>query len=129
MIKDFDKWNKTKQVVDSNQPVSKLINEREIWWCNLGLNIGDEQNGKYPNYERPVLITKKFNNKLCVVLPLSSNSGNKNFYKEIFYKNRVGYVIISQIRIISTKRLSRLIDQLDWKQFNYIKNKSIKILR
>ena len=128
MIKDFDGWNQNKQNIDNNLD-SKLINEREIWWCNLGLNIGDKQNGKYPNYERPVLILKKFSNRLCVVLPLSSKAGNVRFYKKIFYKNRVGYIIISQIRVMSTKRLSRLIDRLDYKQFSVIKLQSIEILR
>jgi hypothetical protein len=44
MQKDFDKWNETKKKIHDriNTP---FFNEREVWWCVLGRNIGVEQDG------------------------------------------------------------------------------------
>ena len=39
--------------------------EREIWWVNLGVNVGFEQDGKGDNFERPILILKKFGERCC----------------------------------------------------------------
>jgi mRNA interferase MazF len=58
MQKDFDKWNEQKKELDKKQK-DMLFKEREIWWCNLGLNIGDEENGKGEKSTRPILIIKK----------------------------------------------------------------------
>lgn len=129
MFKDFDKWNSLKQKIDLRELNNFLVREREIWWCNLGLNIGDEENGKNKNFERPVLIVKKFNNRICIVIPLSSRSGNGKFYKRIKYSNKNSFVIISQIRIVSTKRLTRKIGYLEYKQFKIIKDLLITILK
>ncbi len=30
-------------------------------WCSIGINVGDEEDGKNELYERPVLVIKKFN--------------------------------------------------------------------
>lgn len=45
MIKDFDKWNKSKKEIDSNNNYLPLYHERQIRWCRLGINIGSEQDG------------------------------------------------------------------------------------
>lgn len=40
MKKDFDSWNDIKKNLDGKAK-DMLFKEREVWWCNLGLNIGD----------------------------------------------------------------------------------------
>ncbi len=54
-MKDFDAWNKVKQNTHVLQTL-RYPKEGEIWWCKLGLNIGDEQDGKGTRFERPVVI-------------------------------------------------------------------------
>jgi len=127
-FKDFDKWNEIKKNIDRNTITNILIHEKEIWWCSLGLNVGDEENGKENEFERPVLIIKKFNNRVCLVLPMSSRTGNPYFYHKIFYDNKVSYVILSQIKLISTKRLKRNISNLSNNQFKIIKAKLKEII-
>jgi len=39
--KDFDKWNMKKKKLDKNKR-DLLFKEGEIWWCSLGVNIGEE---------------------------------------------------------------------------------------
>ena len=64
----FDVWNSLKKDIDINN-VDFSFSEKEIWWCSLGKNIGNEQDGKNRNFERPVLIFKKWNSEFFVGLP------------------------------------------------------------
>ena len=57
-MKDFDSWNRIKKKTHGSSRV-KYPKEGSVWWCKLGLNIGDEEDGKGDYFERPVLILKK----------------------------------------------------------------------
>ena len=48
--------------------------------CTLGKNIGDEEDGKTEDFERPPLIFRKFNKNLLFILPLSSKIKENNEY-------------------------------------------------
>lgn len=128
-MKDFDNWNNRKKKIDNIDIVDLSIKEGEIWWCSLGLNIGDEENGKHQNFERPVLIFKKFNKRICIVLPLTSKIGNPRFYSKIIYDNKTSYVILSQVRLVSVKRFKRLVSILSYGQFKIIKRALFEILK
>lgn len=127
--KNFDEWNSVKKVLEKDIENFLQINERELWWCSLGINLGDEEDGKDDNFERPVLIIKKFNNRIIWVLPLSTQSGNLKYYFSINYKNIKSYVILSQLRLVSVKRLKRMLGKLSPKQFSEIKQKIIGFLK
>ena len=119
MEKDFDTWNNLKK--DINQRDIKIYcNTREIWWCSLGLNIGSEEDGKNELFERPVLIEKVFSTTMCRVLPLTSKSRNDANHVPITYLEREGSVILSQLKTISTKRLSRKLCRLEKEQFERV---------
>jgi len=59
MNKDFDKWNKRKKRIHEGS-FDDFVHAREVWWCAVGVNIGVEADGKHTNFERPVLIIRKF---------------------------------------------------------------------
>ena len=44
MEKDFDRWNRHKKKVTdvADRP---FYHTREIWWCAVGVNVGNELNG------------------------------------------------------------------------------------
>jgi len=44
MKKDFDGWNEEKKQTEMEG--ARLYTVREIWWCQLGVNVGSEQSGK-----------------------------------------------------------------------------------
>lgn len=118
--KDFDSWNQEKKMVD-RKVVSKSLffHSREIWWCNTGLNIGVEVNGKNKNFDRPMLIVKKFNADLIWVLPLVSRGKTNPYYYTLNHETIQSSVVLSQIKAISTKRLLRrlgIISQSDFEQ-------------
>jgi len=119
-MENFDEWNKVKKQTEvfNTRP---FFHEREIWFCHLGHNIGFEQNGKGNDFLRPVLVLKKFNKNIFVGLPLTSILKNKIFYFNL--NNNLGAVILSQIRLIDSKRLFYKKAKITEKDFLNIKEK------
>ncbi|MDO8659345.1 MAG: type II toxin-antitoxin system PemK/MazF family toxin [Candidatus Parcubacteria bacterium] len=127
MQKDFDEWNKIKQIIHCNDEV-KLYHTRELWWASLGVNVGSEQDGSGENYDRPVLILKGLSKQTCIILPLTSSSEKHKMRVQIgMVQGKKASVIISQIRVIDTKRLVYKIGFLDKDIFDKI-TKTIKNL-
>ena len=128
-MKDFDNWNIEKKNIENVGHETLLFHEREIWWCSIGLNIGDEQDGKNELYERPVLILKKFNNKLAWVLPMTTKHKEGIYYYPLSYKGKTFSVILSQLRLVSTKRFHRLVRKISPHQFEGIQNKLVGLIK
>ncbi|MCX6760279.1 MAG: type II toxin-antitoxin system PemK/MazF family toxin [Candidatus Nealsonbacteria bacterium] len=128
--KNFDKWNELKKELHfSQKPQNFYFREREIWWCSLGVNIGFEQDGKNDNFERPVLIIRKFNAEVLWILPLTSKGKNNKYYYKFNYKNNPQNVILSQIKLISSKRLLRKIWMFPNNDFRKVKELTSDFLR
>jgi len=127
MEKDFDNWNKRKKIIHSKSE-SKLYHTRELWWCSLGVNIGSEQDGSGEKHDRPVLILKGLSKHTCIILPLTSSTEKHKMRIPIGkVQNKEASVMISQIRVVDTKRLIYKIGFLDEDIFNKI-TKAIKEL-
>ena len=106
--KKFDEWNKVKKNLQTSSSKTILFKERDVWWCSLGVNIGDEEDGKNTLFERPVLVLKKFNSQFALVLPMSTKMKNNPYY--FLLENES--VLLSQIRPVSVLRFSRFIKRL-----------------
>jgi len=104
MEKDFDNWNGFKKKLENNQ-YFRGFGEREIWWCHFGVNVGDEQNGKNEEFTRPVLVLRKFNHSVFLGIPLTTKRKNHPLYHPIIIKGKEGAAILSQIKLLSVKRL------------------------
>ncbi len=78
--KDFDSWNSIKKKIDKINKENVSIKIGQIYWCNLGLNIGREQNGKNKYFNRPVLVLKKFSHDLILIAPLTTKIHKGNWY-------------------------------------------------
>lgn len=122
---DFDNWNIEKQAThfDKQRP---FYHEREIWWCALGVNVGDEQDGSGEVYYRPVLILKGLSSNTCLTVPLTTSR------REHKYRPQIGKVsgkdaraLLSQMRVIDSKRLIKKIGYLEKMLFENIK-KSVR---
>ena len=84
--------------------------EGEIWWASLGVNIGHEQDGKNENFERPILVLKKFNQHVLWAVPLTSQIKENNpYYFKYILGGEAYAAVISQLRLVSSKRLRRKI--------------------
>lgn len=98
--------------------------DREIWWINLGHNIGNEQNGKNDNFERPILILKKFNKDMFWGIPMTSQEKQGDYYYKIDYKGENGteqWLILPQLKLMSSKRFLRRIRKITIEEMEKIK--------
>lgn len=112
MEKHFDDWNHQKKIVDARSEAH--FREGDIWWIWCGLNIGIEIDGKGENYRRPVLILKKFNKFGFLAIPLSTVAKTDQYVVPIgSVAGKLAFLNISQIRSMSSKRLSTHIQSLD----------------
>ena len=126
MKKDFDNWNNRKKELNEKQP--NFYHEREVRWCSLGVNIGFEQDGTSKTYRRPVLILKGFSRNVCLIIPLTTSTKKNPYHLEIgVIENQKAFAILSQIRLIDTKRIHDRLVVLDKKKFEEIR-KAIKNL-
>jgi mRNA interferase MazF len=119
--KNFDEWNRLKKTLNCKL-VSKFAHAREIWWCSLGLNVGAETDGKNNSFERPVIIMKKYNRESFLILPLTSKEKNDRFHYRIETRGKVEWVKLTQVRLISCKRLLRQTDTVSEEVFQKLKN-------
>ncbi|MFA6340631.1 MAG: type II toxin-antitoxin system PemK/MazF family toxin [Candidatus Paceibacterota bacterium] len=119
MHKDFDKWNTEKKNLEIREKKIRF-HEREIWWCSIGTNIGDEQDGKNLLFERPVLVLRKFNDKLLWAVPMTTKVKEGTYYRMLDHDGVTFSVILSQIRLLSVKRLQRRIRKINENDFQTI---------
>lgn len=124
-------WHKIKIEIQQKEDKNNLyFYEREVWWASIGVNIGHEEDGKNKRFERPVLILKKFNKYLILIIPLSSKVKKDKFYYYKFSSNSKDFIsaMICQIRLISSKRLFREMGIINNNDFNEIKRRIRKFL-
>jgi mRNA interferase MazF len=119
-IKDFEGWNRLKQKLDVlHKP--PFFNEREIWWCSLGVNVGFEVYGKGSIYTRPVLILKKLGKYSFLGVPLTSKRKDRPYHYPVSFAGVEGSALIGQIRMMDNKRLSEMMGTLGRKQFEAVR--------
>lgn len=128
MIKNFQDWHKIKEDIDGFRK-SPFFREREIWWCSLGVNVGYEEDGKNEFFARPILILKKFNQEIFWGLPLTSQQKLGRFYYSFVFQNKESTVILSQLRILSGKRLIRRMGKINKDDFLIIKSKVFSLIK
>lgn len=126
--KDFQKWHTLKSNIEAENK-SLLFREQEIWWCSLGANVGFEEDGKNELFERPVLIFRKFNKELFFAFPMTSKKKEGKFYHSIHLHNIERSAILSQLRVLSIKRLIRRLGKISNKQFIGLENAFISLIK
>lgn len=127
MKKDFQKWH-TKKSEISEIKKSPFFHEREIWFCYLGANVGFEQDGG-EEFLRPVIVFRKFNNEIFWAIPLTkskkklSKKTEQYYFPFSFLPEITSLAILSQIRLVDAKRLSRHIGTINEDDFGELKKK------
>lgn len=128
MEKPFDEWNEKKKSIHI-KPDNFGIHEREIWWTSFGVNIGVEIDGKHKGFERPALILRKFNRQMTWVLPTTTRIKDVRFYEKFLLNGREYFVILTQLRTVSTKRFLRKIGMISKGDFERIQQRIMQIIR
>jgi len=113
----------TNKKIDYPNCIPSTVYQWSIFYCNLGYNIGSEQNKR-----RPVIIlndTKFLQSSIVLVAPITSNG--KNLYDhevqiiETAYNRVVGKIDLSHMRSVSKTRLDikmadRLLNRIEYGQ-------------
>ena len=123
-LESFNEWNEVKKRTD-NKSVLPNIRQREIYWANIGENIGFEQNGKGNEFMRPLLIFKKFSNNMFFGIPLSTQSKKEGsfFFEFSFKDDEVSTALIVQGRLFDAKRLDRKMGKISVDDYDKLKLK------
>lgn len=111
--KDFDSWNKRQQYIEQQKPL--FFTEKEIWWCQIGINIGSEHDGKGEYFQRPVVVIKKINDHIAWIVPISSKKKKDKYRYDI--KDTLFQIVLSQIRTVDSRRFIRRVRILDEQEF------------
>jgi mRNA-degrading endonuclease toxin of MazEF toxin-antitoxin module len=129
MQKDFTEWHRVKQGIQDSE--NQLFpHEREVRWCSVGLNVGSEEDGNGGYYTRPVLIVKIMTKNTCLCVPLTTRDKHGSYYFDVDLSDGVSRkAVLSQIRLIDTRRLWSLIGTIDIDQFEKIKKALIDIIK
>jgi mRNA interferase MazF len=128
-IKDFDKWNAVKKTANNRiLPEEFFFLEREIWWASLGVNIGEEIDGKNENFERPVLVLKKLSESSFWALPITSTDKSGTYFYKTTCRGKEITISLHQIRFVSINRLLRIHARLDERTFQTVRDRLIDIM-
>ena len=73
-------------------------------------------------------MVKKYNREISFVLPLTSSLKNNKYYYNLKKGDSRGSIILSQGRLLSSKRFLRRIKKLNDNDFNEIKRRIFEIM-
>ncbi len=120
----FDEWNKQKFFIEKYKNKRKFVNIWEIWIIKIWVNIGSEISKDW-FFTRPILIMSNFLWwDLVWVIPFTTqyNSNYSEYLLELenfekYWLNKKSYLVLNQFKIVSMKRLTRLLNSTkSWKQ-------------
>ena len=122
--KNYKKWSKLKSQINNNTVKHHPYREGNVYWFNLGENIGVEEDGKGDLFSRPALAVRGFSGNLIWIVPLSHTSRSGEYYHRFTFKGDPGAALLSQLRSIDTARISgRSLGKISDKDFRQIRHK------
>ncbi len=116
-MKDFDRWNRSKKGIHATAE-RPFYHSREIWWCAVGVNVGNELDGTGKHDDRPVLIIRPFNAETFFGVALIGHARTGRYYFPLgMVEDREAVANLSQVRLFDTKRVIRKMGMLDERTF------------
>ncbi len=124
----FEKWCKEKKILSKKNKVP-YFHEREIWFTSIWKNIWYEQNWKWKNFLRPVIVISKFNSNIFWGIPLTRTIKKSKYYYEFNFKDWISsFAILSQLKIYDAKRLADKAWHINKKDFKELREKIKKLI-
>ncbi len=121
IIKDFLIWIEIKKILHNRTIKPPYFKEGEMWWCHLGENVGSEVDGKGDFFTRPVIVYKKLGSESLLAIPTSTKQKQGSWYVSFKYKGIHELALLSQIRVISFRRLKEKIGTIADPEMHNIK--------
>jgi mRNA interferase MazF len=126
--KDFTHWHTEKTEVQIHK-ARPFFHERDVWFCTVGANIGFEQDDRGDKFLRPVVIIKKFNKEVLWAVPLTTKEKMGKYYFSFKLEEATtSTAILSQLRLIDSKRLQYKIGNIGTGDFTELKTKITQLL-
>lgn len=136
----FDDWNIIKKSIHDKIDFPRA-KARQVWWCVIGQNIGQEQSCTQ-GYERPVLVIKTFGNLFWGIPITSSDTEGKKALNPLYFrlegteylndkdeiKTLVGFLALHQMRVFDMRRLKRRILKIDTLVYDEVVKKLQRLL-
>ena len=110
-------------VMLQDKKLAPSFKEGEIWWCNIGMNIGREIFGKGRGFSRPVIVFKKIGQDCFLGIPVTKQLKEGSWYVPIFHSGIEQRAILSQVRVFDKKRLLKSMGTLSHKNLENLKRK------
>ncbi len=123
MDKKFNDWNEVKKRVNQKSEII-TFKQRDIYWANMGQNIGFEQNGKGNDFMRPVLVFRKLSKHIFFGIPLSTQPKEGSFfYNFSFLEGKHSNALLVQMKMYDVKRLDRRLGMISKDDFEKLELK------
>ncbi|KKW21866.1 MAG: hypothetical protein A2W52_01985 [Candidatus Taylorbacteria bacterium RIFCSPHIGHO2_02_49_25] len=105
-----------------------FIYRAEVWWCRFGVNIGSEQDGSGELFLRSAVILRGFGADTCMAVPLTTSPRRHPLRVPVgIVQVEEASTILSQIRVVDTRRLVEKIGFLNKKSFGRLR-KAVRTL-
>jgi mRNA interferase MazF len=128
-IKRFQEWIILKSKLDQSSHKAPFVKERDIWWCQLGENIGTEVSGKGDKFSRPVIILKRLSRWTYLVIPTTTKNKTGTWYVAYEYQGKTINACLQQVRTIDYRRLHNKMGSLNEIDFDKVKKGFIKLYK
>jgi mRNA-degrading endonuclease toxin of MazEF toxin-antitoxin module len=126
--KDYTKWHGLKAKINNKYKLA-TYKKRDVFWCHLGENIGNEEDGKGQDFLRPVVVLKVYNNEFCLVAPLSSKTKKNKYYVNFVFNNKPQSALISQIKSVDVRRFHYKMGTVSQQDYLLILSEFIKSIQ
>ena len=127
-MKKFNEWNSVKININKKNKLA-LFKSRDIFWANIGENVGFEQDGKGDDFTRPILIIKKFSKNIFFGVPLSTQAKEGSFFHTFtFIDEKLSTALLVQAKMYDVKRLDKKIGTINKEDFSILKLKLKELL-
>lgn len=123
----FDNRNTNKKQLNTNKS-HVFFKERDIFFIAMWKNIHFEQNGKWTDFSRPIVVIKKFNNDIFRWIALSTKIKSGKYYYNFSLNQIQQSAILSQLRLYDSKRIIKKIWMINEQDFFALKQKIKSLL-
>lgn len=127
LVQKFQEWCAQKVALHF-LPHRPQFRQGEVWWCKIGMNIGDEIYGKGSHFQRPVLILKKYTKNIFLAIPFSTVEHKGTWYVETELGGMRRWAILNQARTMDALRLVDPVGEFDAAMLARIRAKFFKLI-
>lgn len=126
--KDFKGWAKVAEEVEGRER-EEIYKSGVVYWANLGVGVGSNEDGKGERFTRPVLLLAMVSKARALIVPITSQVKEGVNYREILVAGKVEYLLFDQVRTIDTKCLEGMLDDVGEVFLRKMRGDFLKVLK